>query len=417
MARSHLVRRLQSALSETRLTLISAPAGYGKTTLVQAWRNSSVSREFSLAWLSLDAGDSDPVRFWTGLVTALRRPRPAVDVQTLATLGRLRIPNVDGLLPALISDLSRLDRDLVLALDEYELIDSPPIQHDLGMLIEQLPVRVRILITTRTDPPLPLARFRARGWLAEIRAADLRLEEHEVAAFVADVMGVANVSPDEVALLTARTEGWAAGVQLAALSLRDRPDRAAVLAELSRSAPRFIVDYLAEDVLDRQPDDLRTFLEQTSILNRLCGPLCDAVVGGSDGQSMLDQLERANLFVSPLDAERRWYRYHPLFAEMLRLRLRQTHPALLPILHRRAADWFDAVDMPREAIEHALEVDDSIFAAEHIAALEDRLFQDGEHSTLQRWPALSAHDGWVTRLAYIRSSTIISSAGFFRRFS
>ena len=385
VARPHLVQVLHAAVTDARLTLVSAPAGFGKTTLVQAWHASDLGRALSLAWLSLDSADNDPVRFWTGVIAALRQPRGDLGTGTLARLRQLGSPNGDVLLPGLIRALNDLDQDLVLALDECEVIDSSAIHDDLSRLVEQLPVRLHLLMMTRADPPLPVARFRARGWLAEIRMADLRFREEEVATFVADIIGIPDLSQDEIKLLATRTEGWAAGVQLAALSLRNRSDGTSLLATLSTATPRFIVDYLVEDVLNRQSEDVRTFLQHTSILDRLCGPLCDAVTERSGGEAMLEQLEHANLFVIPLDAERLWYRYHGLFAEALRLRQRQTNPEVVPRLHSRAAAWFSATRMQREAIEHTLAAGNSSSAAEQIADLQQQLFSEGEHVTLQRW--------------------------------
>jgi LuxR family maltose regulon positive regulatory protein len=384
VARPHLIEALHEAVTNTRLTLISAPAGFGKTTLVQAWHATAVGGALPLAWISLDRADNDPVHFWTLVVAALRGMVHGVDGPTRGTLHKPRTPNADPLLPGLIRELNDLDQDIVLALDEYEVIDSSSIHRELGLLVEQLPVHVHVLMTTRADPPLPIARFRARGWLAEIRTDELRFGHDEVATFVGDVMGISNLSGKEITVLAERTEGWVAGVQLAALSLSRDPDRSDRLAELA-APPRFVVDYLVDDVLNRQPDDVRAFLLQTAILDQLCGPLCDAVTAGSGGQLMLEQLERANLFVVALDEERYRYRYHGLFADVLRLRLRQTRPDLLPALHTRAATWFAAAHMPREAVEHALAAGDDSFAAEQIEVLHHQLFSEGEHTTLQRW--------------------------------
>ncbi len=407
VGRPHLLSDLHAAIMSARLTLVSAPAGFGKTTLVQAWHATAAGGAAHLAWLSLDAPDNDPVRFWTGIVAALRRTFADVGERTLAGLRSVQPSAIDGILPSLIRDLDGLGQDLVLVLDEYEVIDNPLVHHGLGVLVEQLPLRAHVLMTTRADPPLPLARFRARGWLAEFRAPMLRFGWDEVATFVRDVMDIPDLSEEDLALLAERTEGWVAGVQLAALSLRDRADGPGRLAQLT-STPRFVVDYLVEDVLDRQADDVRAFLTRTAILDRLCDSLCDAVTETLGSQAMLERLERANLFVSSLDAQRRWYRYHALFAEVLRLRLQQRTPELVPELHRRAAAWFAVAGSPREVVEHSLAAGDWGTAADRIEALHQPLVAGGEHATLQRWieqlpeRVLDAHPYLWAALAWTR---------------
>jgi LuxR family maltose regulon positive regulatory protein len=352
--RVRLIEKLEDGLG-CRLTLVSAPAGFGKSTLLGAW----VSGLFGgrpVAWLSLDPGDNDPARFWRYLLTVVDRVQPGSGATALALLGSPQSPSMETLLTILLNDLADIDADPVLVLDDYHLIERGAIHEALAFLIENLPPRMHLVIATRMDPPLPLPRLRARGELSELRAADLRFTPEETATFLNRVMGL-ELSAEDTAELEGRTEGWVAGLQMAALAMRNRADASGFVAAFAGSN-RHVLDYLAEEVLARQPEALRTFLLETSILDRMSAPLCNAATGRADGQTALERLEHANLFVIPLDDERRWYRYHHLFADVLRQRLRQEHPDLVSVLHRRACGWFERQGLVGEAINHALAAQD-----------------------------------------------------------
>jgi LuxR family transcriptional regulator, maltose regulon positive regulatory protein len=334
-----------------KLTLVSAPAGFGKTTLLSVWA-SELSSGRSVAWLSLDAADNDPARFWRYFVTAVDQLQPGSGETALALLGSPQAPPIEAVLTTLLNELADLEADAVLVLDDYHLIESRKIHEALAFFIEHLPARMHLILSTRADPPLPLSRLRARGEMAELRAADLHFTPGEAATFLHRVMGL-ELSAEEVAELETRTEGWIAGLQMAALAMRDRADVPGFI-EAFTGSHRHILDYLVEEVLDQQSEGTRTFLLETSVLGRMCGPLCDVVTGRPDGQAMLERLEHANLFVVPLDDERRWYRYHHLFADVLHARLREAGVERPSELHRRASAWFELQDLAQEAIEHTL---------------------------------------------------------------
>ena len=360
------------------LTLVSAAAGFGKTTLVA----DALAGDPATAWLSLDPRDDDPPLFWTYVVAAVRTVRP--DVGDAA--GRLLEspdPSVLAVVATLLNDLDAAGGDVVLVLDDYHVITSPAIHEGVALLVERLPEGVRLVVTTRADPPLPLAGLRARGALAEVRAADLRFAPAEAGAYLNDVMGL-GLAPADVATLDARTEGWIAALQLAALSMRGRDDAAAFVADFAGD-DRFVLDYLAGEVLDRQPDDVRAFLLRTSILGRLTGPLCDAVTGGRGGAATLTGLERANLFVVPLDDRRVWYRYHHLFGDVLHARLLDERPDEVAGLHRRASEWAESAgDMP-EAIRHAMDGGDPGRAAELVERAAPAMRRTRQEASLRRF--------------------------------
>ena len=378
--RVRLIDRLQAGLQRApSVILLSAPAGFGKTTLVSDWLSETMNDErgtmnqeedlhrssFSIhrsrvAWLSLDKDDQDLPRFLAYVIAALQTIAPAVGEATLAALQSSQPSPTDVLLTALLNDLAALG-DAVLVLDDYHAIDCPPIDEALAFLVDHLPPQFRLVIASREDPPLPLARLRAQGRLTELRAADLRFTPDEAAAFLNQVMDL-RLSASDIAALEARTEGWIAGLQLAALSMQGRADSAAFVQAFTGSH-RFVLDYLMEEVLQRQPQPVRRFLLQTSILDRLCGPLCDAVTGHAGGRSLLETLERGNLFVVPLDEQRQWYRYHHLFADVLHARLIDEQADGVSELHRRASAWFEQNDLPAEAIQHALLAQDFARAA------------------------------------------------------
>src|SRR5580698_6754541 len=318
--------RLAGALDEglvRRLILVCAPAGSGKTTLLAGW---AASGNRPVAWLSLDAADNDPVRLWRHVVAALDQARPGIGERVGPLLGPSAPASFEGLVTALINELDaqRGDGEVLLILDDYHLIDARPVHASLGFLLEHLPPGLHLVLASRADPPLPLARLRAGGQLAELRTADLRFSEQEAAALLRESAG-ADLPAAAVAALTARTEGWVAGLRLAALSLRGQADPAGFVAAFSGSH-RYVLDYLTEEVLDRQHEEVRTFLLETSLLERLSGGLCDAVTGRADSRAMLERVERAGLFLVPLDEVRGWWRYHHLFAGLLRARLQQQRP-------------------------------------------------------------------------------------------
>ncbi len=395
--RARLVERLQAGLTG-KLTLIAAPAGFGKTTLVSAWRTTPAGSAMPVAWVSLDAGDNDVPRFWSYVIAALETIYPEVGTAALALLRSPQPPPMESILTPLLNAISATPTAMALVLDDYHQIDTSAIHAALAFLLDHLPPHLHVIMTTRVDPPLPLTRLRARGDLTELRAADLRFTSDEAAAFLTAVMDLPLTS-DEVAALEARTEGWVAGLQFAALAMRDRTDLASFIAAFTGSN-RFVVDYLAEEVLDRLPHHLQTFVLQTSILDRLCGPLCDAVIlsaapethvpppsaQGSYSQALLEQLEHANVFLMVLDDERRWYRYHHLFAEVVHQRLINGVTAeMVTTLHRRASAWHVQASLIDEAIHHALAARDVERAGVLIEEMAQSWLGRGEVVTLRGW--------------------------------
>ncbi len=361
--RLRLIERLNEGLSR-KLTLISAPAGFGKTTLVSEWL---AGCERPAAWLSLDEGDRDPARFLAYLVAALQTIAAPIGAGMLGAFQSPQAPPAEAMLTALLNDMTTISGHVILVFDDYHVLDAKPIDRALAFLLDHLPPHMHLVIATREDPPLPLARLRAGGQLTEVRVADLRFTRAEAAEFLTQAMGLA-LPAEAIAALETRTEGWIAGLQLAAISLQGHPDAASFIASFTGSH-RFVMDYLVEEVLQRQPEHIQTFLLRTSILDRLCGPLCDAVAldpaaPAASGQATLEYLEHANLFIVPLDNERQWYRYHHLFADLLRQRLRQSVASSpgdegmvetdVAELHRRASSWYE---------EHGLELDAFHYAA------------------------------------------------------
>jgi LuxR family transcriptional regulator, maltose regulon positive regulatory protein len=368
--RPRLIERLRRG-AESRLTLVSAPAGFGKTTLLAEWLTASATDAWSPAWLSLDPADSQAGTFWTYVITALRRSAPKVGASALSLLAELQPPPIETVLATLLNELSALPNDVVLVLDDYHAIDAPDMQGGMEFLLNNLPPRMHLVIATRADPALPLGRLRARGELTEIRANDLRFTPDEAAAYLNGVMGM-DLRAQDIEALEERTEGWIAALQLAALSMQGRDDVAGFIAGFAGD-DRYIVDYLVEEVLQRQPEAARGFLLQTSILSQLAGPLCDAVTGQVGGRAMLEALDRANLFLVSLDDRRQWYRYHHLFADVLRARLLDEQSGHIPELHRP------------EAIHHALTGEDFERAAELIELALPALRQARQVTTMRRW--------------------------------
>jgi len=365
------------------LTLVCAPAGFGKTTLLGDWARRS---RRPVAWLSLDAGDNDPARFWRYVAAALDQVLPGTGERVAALLrGGAGPPPLEAVVTVLVNALAAQPDELALVLDDYHRIETPAIHHSLRLLLDRLPAQLRLVLAGRADPPLSLAALRARGQLTELRAAALRFRPQEAAVLLREVTE-ADLSEASVRALVTRTEGWAAGLQLAALSLHDRADPGGFVATFSGSH-RYVLDYLTEEVLDRQPEETVRFLLETSVLERLCGPLGDAVTGRGDSQQVLEQLERRNLFLIPLDEVRGWWRYHHLFADLLRARLQQQQPERVPELHRAAAAWLQANGMVDEAIRHVLAAGDQLWAARLIEEHVDAFLVPGESATLQWWLA------------------------------
>jgi LuxR family maltose regulon positive regulatory protein len=347
-----LIERLNAGM-HCKLTLISAPAGFGKTTLVSEWV--AVCGR-SVAWLSIDENDSDPVCFLNYLVAALQAIRPDIGEGVSGVLRSPQPPPTETILTALLNEITSVPDNFLLVLDDYHMIDSQPVDKALAFLVEHQPPQMHLVITTREDPPLPLARLRVRGQLTELRAADLRFTPAEAAEFLNQVMDL-NLSGEDITALETRTEGWIAGLQLAALSMQGRSDAASFLQAFTGSH-RFVLDYLVEQVLQRQSEDVHSFLLNTAILDRLSSSLCNAVTCREDSKEMLETLERSNLFIIPLDNQRKWYRYHPLFAEVLKAKLIDEQPDQVLSLHQRASKWYEHNGPVADAIRHALAAKD-----------------------------------------------------------
>jgi LuxR family maltose regulon positive regulatory protein len=410
--RPRLVRRLEEGVRPGhRLMLISAPAGFGKSTLLSEWVS---GRSHLVAWLSLDEGDNDSARFLAYFIAALQKIEENLGKGVLSALQSPRPLPIEKLLTTLINQISAIPDRVVLILDDYHLITAQPIHDALAFLLDHLPDNMHLVIATRADPPLPIARLRGRGQLTELRQADLRFTPAEAAQLLNQVMGL-DLSVDAIAALNSRTEGWIVGLQLAALSMRGREDLASFIAAFTGSQ-HYILDYLAEEVLQRQSQRIQAFLLQTSILDRMSGSLCDAVLGirgsgdqgsgisppripsrspgrdpGSgepgraDSQALLDYLEHSNLFIVPLDDSREWYRYHHLFVDFLRASLRQRWPDRVPTLHRRASHWYAQHGQMDEAINHALSAGDFEGATQMVEQAAESTMMRGEFATFLSW--------------------------------
>jgi LuxR family maltose regulon positive regulatory protein len=390
VSRPRLIECLNAGLDK-KLTLIAAPAGFGKTTLLSEWIPQSPR---CVTWLSLDEDDNDPVKFWAYFIKSVQGLQDELGAGAFSLLQSPQTLPINSILTTLINDIIAFPDAFSIVLDDYHIIDSKAIHEGLTFLIEHQPVNMHLIITTRMDPPLPLARLRAKDQLTELRANALRFTAGETTAFLNRVMGL-NLSSEEVAAMEARTEGWIAGLQIAALSMQGHDDVSGFIRAFSGSH-RYILGYLAEEVINRQPEGTQNFLLQTSILERLCGELCDAVTEQPSGQAMLEGLERANLFVVPLDDERKWYRYHHLFAEVLQGRMRQAHCELIPELHRRACNWFEQNNLTDEAVSHAIAGDVPSQAAGLVEQLISIKWQTGEIKTLQKWLAAIPRSAWHT---------------------
>ncbi len=383
--RPRLSERLDRGAA-SKLMLVSAPAGFGKTTLLTEWLAAGPAApadERLAAWLSLDRGDNDPASFWTYVIAALRTVATGVGETALALLHAPQPPPIETVLTALLNELSAAAGDIVLVLDDYHVIDARDVQNGMEFLLDHLPPWLHVVIASRADPALPLARLRARGELVETRAAELRFTPDEAAAYLNEMMGL-QLTARDVAALEGRTEGWIAALQLAALSMQGRDDVAGFIAGFAGD-DRHVVDYLVEEVLQRQPDRVQAFLLQTSILGRLSGPLCDAVTGQGGSKAMLEALDRGNLFLVPLDDRRQWYRYHHLFADMLHVRLLDEQPDQVPDLHRRASAWYEQNGEPPVAIGHALAAEDFGRAADLVELAVPAMRRTRQEATVRGW--------------------------------
>jgi LuxR family maltose regulon positive regulatory protein len=378
--RADLQARLEAAL-EAKLCLLDAPAGSGKTTLLAQW--CATAGAGRVAWVSLDEGDNDPTRLWVYVVEALQTVEPGVGEGALAALRRPSADLYRAVLPGLLNELSEAGSPLFLVLDDYHLVANPACHRGVGYFLDYLPAGVHVALSGRTDPPLPLPRMRVSGELAELRVADLQFTGEEAAALLNGAMGL-RLAAGDVERLAERTEGWAAGLYLAGLSLRGRPDTSAFVAAF-QGDNRHIADYLGAEVLARQPDTVRAFLLRTSILERLSGPLCDAVLEGHGSARLLEELERSNLFLVPLDHRRDWYRYHHLFAQLLGLELATAEPGLVATLHQRAAAWHQQAGNLDEAIGHASAAGAFPQAAALIARHWLTYWRRGQRATVARW--------------------------------
>ena len=416
--RPRLSERLDRG-SASKLMLVSAPAGFGKSTHVAQWLAAGPAAptdQRSAAWLSLDTGDNHPASFWTYLIAALRTVAPAVGASALALLQAAQPPPIEAVLTTLVNDFGSVADDIVLVLDDYHVIDSREVHEGMVFLLDHLPQRLHLVIVSRADPDLPLARLRVRGELVETRAADLRFTPEEAGAYLNGVMGL-QLTAQDLAALEGRTEGWIAALQLAALSMQGRDDVAGFITGFAGD-DRYVVDYLVEEVLQRQPDRVQAFLLQTCILGRLSGPLCDAVTGQGGGKAMLEALDRGNLFLVPLDDRRRWYRYHHLFADVLHARLLDERPDQVPDLHRRASAWHEQNGERTVAIEHALAGEDFERAAYLCELAIPAMRRDRREMALRRW--LEALPAELIRVRPVLSvnyagtlmSTAAAEAGF-----
>jgi LuxR family maltose regulon positive regulatory protein len=372
-----------AACATSRLVLVDAPAGFGKTTVVAQWRASMIE-DRPFAWTSLDRGDDDPARLWMHVVSAVQRACPEFGGGDLLRALRAQVPDVSGLvLPSLVNQLAALRAPVVVVLDDYHVISERSCHDQVAFLLSHLPPAVQLVLVTRADPPLPLARLRAAGEMTEVRAPELGFAPAEAATLVRTVAAV-DLSEPDLADLVERTEGWPAGVYLAALSLHGHPSPSTFVRQFTGDN-RFVVDFLTEEVLSRQPSEIRQFLTWTAVLDRFCAPLCDAVTGSANAAEIIDVIEHDNLFVVPLDDKRLWYRYHHLFAQVLRGQLARTEPAIVPALHERASGWHRRSGSAEEAIDHALAAGDAAAAVDLIASHWPAYMDIGQISTVRGW--------------------------------
>ncbi|HEX9091247.1 MAG TPA: AAA family ATPase, partial [Anaerolineales bacterium] len=386
VARKHLLDYinagfLQAGKFSRKLTLVSAPAGYGKTTLVAEWLH---RLEQPVGWLSLDEADNDPSRFLAYLIAALQSARPGVGASAQAMMQSPQPPPAEISLTLLVNEIGTLSGSLILVLDDYHAISNISIHQQITFLLDHMPAQMHLVLITREDPLIPVPRLRARSQVLEIRQDDLRFSLEEITDFLRRVMQL-DLSQDDILALERRTEGWIAGLQLAALSLHGLSDKSDFILAFTGSN-RYILDYLIDEVFTRQPEEMRDFLLKTAILDRLSGPLCDAVVDRSGSRELLDKLEQANMFIVPLDQSRTWYRYHRLFLELLRHQQQLVRQPMEVIrLHQRASQWFEGEGYLNEAVQHALAAQDWAKATNLIGQVNDGMLKRGEIVTLIGW--------------------------------
>ena len=403
--RPNLIDRLNSGM-RGKLLLVSAPAGYGQTTLVSAWAQQT---DQQIAWLSLDENDNELGHFLTYLIAAVQQVNSEIGADVLTVLESTQSPHANILITMLVNEVVSIQEKFVLVLDDCHLISDQSIFDAIEFLTHNLPPAIHLVLVSRVDPPIPLGRLRVMGELTEIRPDDLRFSTAETAALLNDLMKL-DLPPEDISVLETRTEGWVAGLQLAAISLQGRKDKHEFITEFSGSH-HYVIDYLVEEVLARQPADIRTFLCQTSILERLSAPLCDATLKITNSQQILQKLDSANLFLIPQDRERRWYRYHHLFADFLELCLEVDQSELIPLLHTRAARWFEQNGFTSEALNHYLAAKDYGEAARLVEHNARRMLERSELATLMKWvdalpedyacssPWLCVYHAWALRLS------------------
>jgi LuxR family transcriptional regulator, maltose regulon positive regulatory protein len=403
--RPSLMRRLEEGF-KGKLTVVSAPAGYGKTTLVSAWVSEC---KCPVAWLSLDEEDNDPVRFLAYMITAMQTIEPNLGREMLNALQAAQPPAILNLLPALINQLDEIQAQFVLVLDDYQAISDPEIHKAITFIIDHQPPKMHLVLTTRIDPPLPLAKLRARGHLTELRQADLSFSEEETTAFLKQGSGL-ELTPGDVNILVSRTEGWIAGLQMAALSMRNKKDISSYIAGFGGSHA-YVLDYFASEILNNLPEQVRSFLLKTSVLAQLCGSLCDMVTGQIGSQQMLEGLHEANLFLISLDDEQTWFRYHQLFADFLYKSLVQNNRAEIPEIHLRASQWFEQSELPQQAVEHAFLASDYPRSVRLLEEVADTILGRGELiwllKSIEKLPEdqMQAH----LRLGIIRAAIFVST--------
>ena len=378
--RQELLDRL-SEDNGTKLVAVVAPTGWGKTSLLAQWCTASETGR--TAWVSLDQGDNDPARFWAHILAAMNMAAPEIGFDTLQLLTVPGVNAIDSLLPHVINGFAQIPARTSLIIDDYHVISNQAIHDSVEFLVDHLPASLRLVLAARSDPALPLGRLRARGEMTELRAEELRFTEAETASLLKETLDL-DLQAEHIRVLQQRTEGWAAGVYLAGLSLCGHKDVDRQVRAFAGDN-RQVVDYLVAEVLDRQPANIRSFLMRTAVLDRLCGRLCDAVTGEGGSQRILEQMERSNLFVVSLDASRGWYRYHTLFADMLRRELDRSEPGLAPLLHRRASEWHREYGTAAEAISHAISASDLADARELIARRWDSYLNEGLAGTVEAW--------------------------------
>jgi LuxR family maltose regulon positive regulatory protein len=379
VSRSHLIERLNESQFR-KITLISAPPGFGKTTLLSAW---IPQNQYCVAWISLDSADNAPFLLWTYIISAIQMLDAHLGERTLSILRSSQSVSLESVITTLINEIAAFSDRFTLVLDDYHVITSEAIHKSLTFLLDHQPPQMHLIISTRTDPPLPLSQLRARGEMTELRADDLRFTSDEATLFLNQMAGL-DLTAADVAALESCTEGWIAGFQLAALSMQGHADHTGFINAFTGSH-RFILDYLSEQVLQQQPEELRLFLLKTSILERLSAPLCDALIGHTGSQAILEVVDQSNLFLVQLDDDRRWYRYHHLFADVLKHRLNKEQPGAMYELHRRASEWYERAGFLSQAVHHALAAQEFERAARLIERVADSVWQRGEITTLTGW--------------------------------